>query len=192
LPQQAGTLVTLFLLGAVGSNLFCAPRFQRCRRGSWRRAALPSRRWRLPAWLPPRTTDDGRPACWPAWQRSALSVTHGTVGLSVNPHRMFAMCGMALGVFAIVFRRVPEIVAVNGGAALFVALALIMLTASASSALLFPRRAGMAQAAQPLAVTRTAATTRTVRPTPTLPTPPISARYGWRRWASAAWDWCRP
>jgi hypothetical protein len=32
-----------------------------------------------------------------------LSVTHGTVGQSVNPHRMFAMCGMALGVFAIVF-----------------------------------------------------------------------------------------
>lgn len=150
LPQQAGMLVTLFLLGAVGSSLFCAPRFQRLptrvvAAGGFAVAAL--------AFAGVAATTDyatmaGLHLLAGAAAGSALSVTHGTVGQSVNPHRMFAMCGMALGVFAIVFLgALPEIVAANGGAALFVAFALIMLTAAASSALLFPHRAGMAQAA---------------------------------------------
>src|SRR5690606_42110536 len=34
---------------------------------------------------------------------SALSVTHGTIARSANPHRLFALVGIALGVFAVVF-----------------------------------------------------------------------------------------
>jgi len=149
-PQQAGTLVTLFLLGAVGSSLFCAPRFLRLRTravaaGGFAVAAL--------AFAGVVLTSDyaamaGLHLLAGVAAGSALSVTHGTVGLSANPHRMFALCGMALGVFAIVFLgALPEIVAANGGPALFVALATVMLTAAATSALLFPRRTGQAQVA---------------------------------------------
>jgi predicted MFS family arabinose efflux permease len=149
-PQQAGTLVTLFLLGAVGSSLFCAPRFQRLQTravaaGGFAVAAL--------AFAGLATTHDyaamaGLHLLAGVAAGSALSVTHGTVGLSANPHRMFALCGMALGVFAIVFLgALPEIVAANGGPALFVALAVIMLAAATTSALLFPRRTGQAPAA---------------------------------------------
>lgn len=140
-PQQAGTLVTLFLLGAVGSSLFCAPRFRRLRTravaaGGFAVAAL--------AFAGVAATSDyaamaGLHLLAGVAAGSALSVTHGTVGLSANPHRMFALCGLALGVFAIVFLgAMPEIVAVNGGPALFVAMAAIMLAAAATSALLFP------------------------------------------------------
>jgi len=150
-PQQAGTLVTLFLLGAVGSSLFCAPRFQRLRTrvvaaGGFAVAAL--------AFAGVAATNDyaamaGLHLLAGVAAGSALSVTHGTVGLSANPHRMFALCGMALGVFAIVFLgTLPKIVAANGGPALFVALAAIMLTAAASSALLFPRRTSHADLAR--------------------------------------------
>lgn len=149
-PQQAGTLVTLFLLGAVGSSLFCAPRFQRLdtravAAGGFTVAAL--------AFAGVAATHDyaamaGLHLLAGVAAGSALSVTHGTVGLSANPHRMFALCGMALGVFAIVFLgAMPEVVAANGGPALFVAMAVIMLLAAATSALLFPRRSGRAQAA---------------------------------------------
>lgn len=148
-PQQAGTLVTLFLLGAVGSSLFCAPRFQRLQTrtvaaGGFAIAAL--------AFAGVAATRDytvmaGLHLLAGVAAGSALSVTHGTVGLSANPHRMFALCGLALGVFAIVFLgAMPEIVAANGGAALFVAMAAIMLTAAAISAVLFPRRSRPAQA----------------------------------------------
>jgi predicted MFS family arabinose efflux permease len=145
LPQQAGMLVTLFLLGAVGSSLFCAPRFHRLQTrtvaaGGFAVAAL--------AFAGVAATKDyaamaGLHLLAGVAAGSALSVTHGTVGQSANPHRMFAMCGMALGVFAIVFLgAMPEMVAANGGTALFVAFAVIMLAASATSALLFPRAAG--------------------------------------------------
>ena len=148
-PQQAGTLVTLFLLGAVGSSLFCAPRFQRLQTrtvaaGGFAIAAL--------AFAGVAATRDytvmaGLHLLAGLAAGSALSVTHGTVGLSANPHRMFALCGLALGVFAIVFLgAMPQIVAASGGAALFIAMAAIMLSAAVSSALLFPRRAGAAQA----------------------------------------------
>lgn len=151
-PQQAGMLVTLFLLGAVGASLFCAPRFQRLPTrlvavGGFAGAAL--------AFLGVAASTGyaqmaGLHLLAGAAAGSALSVTHGTAGLSANPHRMFALCGMALGVFAIGFLgAMPGIVADNGGSALFVALAVVMLVAAATSALLFPQRAGSAQADEP-------------------------------------------
>lgn len=142
-PQQAGILVTLFLLGAVGSSLICAPRFQRLPRrevatGGFAVAAL--------AFLGVAAITDyaqmaGLHLLAGAAAGAALSVTHGTAGLSANPHRMFALCGMALGVFAIGFLgAMPGIIATKGGSALFVALALVMLVAAATSSLLFPAR----------------------------------------------------
>jgi predicted MFS family arabinose efflux permease len=143
-PQQAGTLVTLFLLGAVASSLFCAPRFQRLDK---RAVATAGFAVSALAFLGLATTSEyavmaGLHGLAGIAAGSALSVTHGTAGLSVNPHRMFALCGMALGVFAIVFLgTLPGIVAANGGMALFIALAVVMLVAACTSAAMFPRGA---------------------------------------------------
>ena len=58
----------------------------------------------------------------------ALTFTHGTIGRSLHPHRLFAMVGMALGVFAIVFLgATPKLVAASGGAILFRVFAGVML-----------------------------------------------------------------
>ncbi|WP_373987178.1 MFS transporter [Duganella sp. BuS-21] len=146
-PQQAGTLVTLFLLGAVASSLFCAPRFQRLDK---RAVATAGFAVSALAFLGLATTSEytamaGLHGLAGIAAGSALSVTHGTAGLSANPHRMFALCGMALGVFAIVFLgTLPGIVAANGGTALFIALAVVMLVAACTSAVMFPRGASRA------------------------------------------------
>lgn len=150
-PQQAGMLVTLFLLGAVASSLFCAPRFQRLDK---RAVATAGFAVSALAFLGLATTNEyavmaGLHGLAGIAAGSALSVTHGTAGLSTNPHRMFALCGMALGVFAIVFLgTLPGIVAANGGMALFIALAVVMLVAACTSAAMFPRGGGYAGGAK--------------------------------------------
>jgi predicted MFS family arabinose efflux permease len=71
---------------------------------------------------------------------TALSFTHGTIGRSTNPHRLFAILGTALGVFSILFLgAVPNAVAVSGGAALFLIFAGVMAVAAVVAALFFPR-----------------------------------------------------
>jgi predicted MFS family arabinose efflux permease len=70
---------------------------------------------------------------------SALSVTHGTIARSGHPHRLFALVGIALGVFAIVFLgATPKAVAAAGGAVLFQVFAGVMAAGAMVSALAFP------------------------------------------------------
>jgi MFS family permease len=70
---------------------------------------------------------------------AALSVTHGTIARSANPHRLFAIVGMALGVFAIVFLAgTPQLIAAFGGSALFYAFAAVMALGALASLLAFP------------------------------------------------------
>lgn len=151
-PQQAGILASLFLAGAVLASLVLAPRFDR----------LPAR------WV--AATGFGSAAlgfaaasavqsfgplallhglCGMA-TGSALSVTHGSIARSGNPHRMFAMAGMALGVFAIVFLGVvPQITASQGGSALFLVFAAVMGLGALCAAWAFPAHAATAAARQP-------------------------------------------
>lgn len=140
-PQQAGTLVTLFLAGAVGSSLLLSPLIH----------VLPTR---LVA-----TAGFGIAsfAFFAASQvqgfamlavlhgvagvaaGSGLSMAHGTMGRSANPHRLFAFASLALGVFAIGFLgAVPALIAQRGGPVLFLVLAGIMAVATLLSALFFP------------------------------------------------------
>lgn len=57
----------------------------------------------------------------------ALSLTHGTVGKSENPHRLFALLGFALGIFSIVFMvSTTHIIQHNDGRYLFIILAVVM------------------------------------------------------------------
>ncbi|CAG8999687.1 MAG: hypothetical protein CENE_01666 [Candidatus Celerinatantimonas neptuna] len=58
---------------------------------------------------------------------AALSMVHGTIALSQNPHRLFAYAGTALGIFAVIFLGVtPHIIAASSGEALFAIFALVM------------------------------------------------------------------
>ena len=68
-----------------------------------------------------------------------LSFTHGTIGRSANPHRMFALVGVALGFFAVAFfAMVPKLIAASGGEILFNIFALVMVVATIASAIAFP------------------------------------------------------
>ncbi|HEY0960726.1 MAG TPA: MFS transporter [Pseudomonadales bacterium] len=139
--QQAGTLPTLFLTGVVVSSLVLAPRIQR----------LPGRLvasagFGLAAiafFLASGTAEFSRLAAFHAVAGlaagAALSVTHGTIARSANPHRLFALVGIALGVFAIVFLGgVPQLIAALGGAVLFTTFAGVMALGALAALLAFP------------------------------------------------------
>ncbi len=145
-PQQAGALATLFLAGAVVASVFFAPQFNRINgrlaaTGGFAVAALAFA-------LASTQTAFGPLAAAHALAGlsagTALSFTHGTIGRSTNPHRLFAIVGTALGVFAIIFLgATPNIVAAVGGAALFQVFAGVMALAAIVTALLFPKPANL-------------------------------------------------
>ncbi|OUM01618.1 MFS transporter [Variovorax sp. JS1663] len=140
-PQQAGALATLFLAGAVAASLVVAPRFNSLRG-----------RWIVPI------AYAGSAAAFLACMRSSqfetlallhalggmatgvgLSITHGTVALTRNPHRMFGFMQVAVGVFGVAYMAAaPQIIAAVGGAGLFAIFGGIMLVACAITALAFP------------------------------------------------------
>lgn len=143
--QQAGGLATLFLAAAVLASVALAPRF---------------------GWLPRRAVvamgfgvaalaffgaslrqDFAAMALLHALAGlaagSALSVTHGTIARSANPHRLFAVVGIALGVFAIAFFAVvPPLLAAVGGPALFRVFAAVMAVAALIALVAFPHADG--------------------------------------------------
>lgn len=141
-PQQAGGLATLFLAGAVLSSVLLAPRIQRLRTrwvaaGGFGLAAL------CFAALA-GTADYAVMAVLHALAGvsagAALSVTHGTIARSARPHRLFALVGIALGVFAVVFLgAAAPLVAAAGGAMLFGLFGGIMAVASLTAMLAFPQ-----------------------------------------------------
>ncbi|SFV09236.1 MFS transporter [Pseudoduganella namucuonensis] len=141
-PQEAGALATLFLLGAVASSLYCAPRFHRLRGAL---VAPCGFALAAAAFLGVAHSDGyagmaALHALAGAAAGAALSVTHGTIGRGARPHQTFALAGLALGVFAIAFLgATPHIVAAAGGPALFQVFAAVMLVAAVVCALAFPR-----------------------------------------------------
>ena len=152
-PQQAGLLATLFLVGAVFASAVLAPRFHRLPGRAV--AALGFAGAAIGFGAASTVSDFGTLALLHSLAGvtagAALSVTHGTIARSAAPHRNFALVGMALGVFAIVFLgATPPLIAARGGATLFVAFAGVMAVAAVVSALAFPQPdvpAGAAHAA---------------------------------------------
>lgn len=147
--EHAGMIVTAFLAGAVAASLFAAPMFNRlprraCVVGGYGISAL--------AFFGAAQT--GSFALLAALHLAAgcaagmaLSVTHGTIGRSANPHRLFAIVGTALGVAAVVFyAAVPPAIAAHGGSVLFQVFAGLMALA-ALGALGFPQVASRAEQA---------------------------------------------
>ena len=91
--QQAGGLPTLFLSGAVIASAVLAPRFLRLP-GRW----MASAGFALAAvsfWMAANTQQYGTLAALHVVAGlaagAALSVTHGTIARSANPHRLFAL-----------------------------------------------------------------------------------------------------
>lgn len=150
-PQQAGGLATLFLVGAVVASLFFAPRFGRI---NGRLATAIGFAGAALAFAFASTQTAFTPlaiahAAAGLSAGTALSFTHGTIGRSVNPHRLFAIVGTALGVFAILFLgAAPNGIAAMGGAVLFQIFAGVMAVAAIIAAIAFPQPAGSEVATQ--------------------------------------------
>ena len=140
-PPQAGGLATLFLVGAVLSSLFFAPRFNRI---DSRTAAIAGFGAACLAFLGAAFVSDFAALAAlhfvaGASVGCALSFTHGTIARSANPHRLFAIVGMALGVFAIVFLgTTPNLLAAFGGPVLFRTFSVIMVVAAIAALVSFP------------------------------------------------------
>ncbi|MEK8029786.1 MFS transporter [Ideonella sp. DXS29W] len=140
-PQQAGLLATLFLAGAVLASATLAPRFSRLPSRTVSTAGFTASA--LAFWGLSSTDTFSTMALLHAVAGvatgAALSVTHGTIARSANPHRQFALVGTALGVFAIAFLgATPALVAEAGGPALFLVFASVMAFAAVACALAFP------------------------------------------------------
>lgn len=140
-PQQAGGLPTLFLMGAVLASLALAPRIQRLN-GRWV-AGIGFGVSALAFWKAAGTMEYTQLAVLHGVAGmaagAALSVTHGTIARSANPHRLFAVVGIAMGVFAVIFLAgMPQLIAAQGGPALFLAFAGVMALGAVAALLAFP------------------------------------------------------
>lgn len=140
-PAQAGGLATLFLLGVVVSSVILSSLFHK----------VPSR------WMPTlgfaisaaafysMTTLSGFGAFAVAHFVAgfatgiAISFTHGTMGRSGNPHRIFALGGLGLGIFGVVFLGgTPVLIADKGPSMLFLVFAIVMAFGAVVTAVFFP------------------------------------------------------
>jgi predicted MFS family arabinose efflux permease len=139
--QQAGGLPTLFLLGVVVASVTLAPRIGRLP-GRWV-ASVGYGISALGFWLAAGITEYVELAvlhaiCGVA-SGAALSVTHGTIARSANPHRLFAVVGIALGIFAVIFLAgTPQLIMARGGQALFHTFAGVMALGAVAALLAFP------------------------------------------------------
>ena len=145
-PQQAGLTVTLFLAAVAITSMVLSPQFNR----------LPQR------WLATFGFALAAGAFYAVSQQSmnaagfstmallhlaagvgigcGLSMTHGALGRTLNPHRMFAWANGLLGVFAVLFMgSVPKLMQSVGGTVVFSAFVAVMAVAAIAVALAFPQ-----------------------------------------------------
>lgn len=142
-PQQAGALPTLFLVGASIASMVIAPRLNRL-----------TARWVAVFGFGIAAATFFVSAGETGWAilatlhligglaaGSALSVTHGTIGHSSNPHRLFGLAGLAIGLFGVVFLGgAPVAIAHFGGPSLFVLLGALMAVTTVVALSFFPTR----------------------------------------------------
>jgi predicted MFS family arabinose efflux permease len=141
-PQKAGALVTLFLVGAVMASMFFASRYDRLPK---RLAVTLGYGLTLVCFVAASQTSTFG---WLALFHlvgglgigCGLSVTHGTIGRTLNPHRLFSIAQIFVGVFGVIFFvAAPLIIANTGGSSLFLIFATLMLVGTVASALGFPQ-----------------------------------------------------
>lgn len=141
-PQQAGGLATLFLVGAVISSLLFSRKFNVLNGRLVAPMAFACAG--VAFFLIPSFSQYFSMALLHVLAGISvgcgLSFTHGTIGRSLTPHRMFALVGMALGLFTIVFLAgTPQLIAKFGGSALFWTFGGIMSFSAVVTAFAFPK-----------------------------------------------------
>ena len=138
----AGAMVTVYLAAAVLASLVFAPRFHR--HAPWRAAPLGYAIACAAFAALTQTTHTGAMAALHATAGfgagMGLSFIHGTIGRSAQPHRLFAIVSVGLGLIGIAFIGVAQsLVTQHGGAVLFAMFAVLMALATLGTVLAFPR-----------------------------------------------------
>ena len=153
-PAQAGITVTLFLLGVVLSSVFFAPRFNSVPRkvASAAGFAVAAVAFFFASQLSVAVASFQTLALLHAVAGlgvgCALTFTHGCIGRSSNPHRLFAVVNVALGIFAVFFLAgMPQLITHTSASILFTVIAGTMALAAVVMAMAFPVIVGV-QAAQ--------------------------------------------
>lgn len=141
-PAQAGGLATLFLAGVVITSFVLSPLFHRMNA----RILAPVGFWISAAAFAAMITNSDYTVfailhvVAGLGTGLAISFTHGTMGKTANPHKVFALGGFGLGVLAVIFLGgVPPLIEANGRETLFVAFTVIMGIAALLTTLMFPR-----------------------------------------------------
>jgi len=140
-PREAGLLATLFLTGAVLASVLIAPNFVRLRHrplaaGGFALAALA---FALAAMRRDFATLAVLHLAAGVMVGTGLSLVHGAMGRSHAPHRVFAISGIGLGLFAIlILAGLPQLLIHRGDGALFTTFAVAMAIAALACALGFP------------------------------------------------------
>ena len=140
-PVQAGGLATLFLIGASLASVFFASRFHKV---NAKTAAVAGFAGSLVAFLICSRTDvyavlAALHLLGGFCAGTALSFTHGTIGRAGNPHRVFSIVSLAIGIFGFIFLgSMPNIVDKLGGPALFLSFSAVMGAAALAALFFFP------------------------------------------------------
>ncbi len=144
-PSQAGLTVTLFLLGVVSASVLFAPRFNRVpkRPAAACGFALAALAFFLASRQPVDAASFQALAALHALGGfgvgCALTFTHGSIGRSANPHRLFGVVNIALGFFAVAFLGgMPPLLQNTSASMLFVIIAGSMSLGAVVCALFFP------------------------------------------------------
>lgn len=141
-PQQAGGLATLFLIGAACASILFAPSFNKVQA---KFAAvfgflLATSTFMLSATNTAFPVLAGLHFIGGIAAGTALSVTHGTMGHAINPHRVFGIAGLAIGIFGVIFLgSTPNIIQHFGGSSMFYVMAAVMGIAALACLFFFPK-----------------------------------------------------
>ncbi len=143
---SAGLVVTMFLVGVIIASGTLARTFTRLRHrwvaagGFTVSAICMLAMWRLPVAADSFTLLLLLHSLGGLGVGSALSMVHGAIGRTHNPHRLFGIANVALGLLAIaVFGIMPGMIAKFGGQTVFLGFAIIMATGASVALLAFPK-----------------------------------------------------
>lgn len=150
---QAGLTVTMFLAGVVVSSVIFAPMFTRLNHRYFAcfGYCVAASAFLVASWQPVSPESlfifMTLHALAGLGAGAALSVTHGAMGRTVNPHRLFGIANVAMGILAVImFATLPGVIASFGGQSIFRAFAITMAFGAVVALLFFP---GVPQAGVP-------------------------------------------